>query len=106
MPVIFCGSGRAAPGAAKVRGVGVSEFDDDFMRDLNLRVQEAKRADQLHEGKQALSRVGDDLDDRVNFRVNGVLKYEFERVCKRDHTTISREIKRFMTKVIEDQKVF
>lgn len=80
--------------------------DDDWMRDVRVITESTRRKHELDEGAEALSRVGDDLDARVNFRVNSVLKAEFESVCKRNHTTISREIKRFMTESVRTQKLF
>ena len=60
---------------------------------------------ELESGQMALSSIGADLDDKINLRVNSVLKTEFEKVCKSHHTTLSREIKRFMTEVVRTQRV-
>lgn len=46
-----------------------------------------------------------DLDSVVNFKVNSKLKAEFDRLCKIDHSSVSRELKRYMTAVVRAQKV-
>ncbi len=46
-----------------------------------------------------------DLDSVVNFKVNSKLKAEFDRLCKVEHSTVSRELKRYMTSVIKAQKI-
>jgi antitoxin component of RelBE/YafQ-DinJ toxin-antitoxin module len=37
------------------------------------------------------------------FRVNSELKEAFNKVCKTNHLTLSREIKLFMNKVVKNQ---
>lgn len=44
--------------------------------------------------------VGFELDATINFRVNSELKSQFEEVCKRNHSTISQELKKYMSKVL------
>lgn len=79
---------------------------DDFLRQIERFGEQARFHHSIQKGEQALSLIGQELDDRVNFRVNGVLKDQFEKVCVANHTTISREIKRFMTEVVRLQRVF
>ncbi|MFG9382484.1 hypothetical protein ACEP1N_32940 [Pseudomonas aeruginosa] len=82
-------------------------FDaDEWFQRIQGFAEQGKERIALEKGREALERVGDELDDRVNFRVNSVLKAEFEAVCKQNHTTVSREIKRFMTEVVRAQRVF
>lgn len=83
----------------------MSEREDDYL-DLVRRVSAESRAIHAHSaGLKALSAVTSDLDDRINFRVNSGLKREFEKVCSANHTTVSREIKRFMTAVVRAQEI-
>lgn len=82
-------------------------FDEgDFLKKIQGFAEQGKERIALEKGREALERVGGELDDRVNFRINSVLKNEFEKVCKQNHTTISREIKRFMTEVVKAQRMF
>lgn len=47
--------------------------------------------------------IPDELDSTVNFKLNSKLKEEFEKVCKSNHSNMSRELKIFMTKSISMQ---
>lgn len=42
-----------------------------------------------------------DLDTTFNFKVNSLLKSEFEKVCKKTHSNPSREIKLFMLRAVK-----
>ena len=44
--------------------------------------------------------VGTELDATINFRVNSKLKKKFESVCKANHSSVSRELKLYMSKVL------
>jgi len=55
---------------------------------------------------KALSTLADTQDDRINFRINSLIKQEFERLCKARGSTLSREIKRFMVDAVRTQKLF
>lgn len=79
---------------------------ESFIARIEGFAEQAKMRVAVEQGQYALSQVGAELDDRVNFRINSVLKAEFEKVCKQNHTTISREIKRFMTEVVRSQRTF
>ena len=46
-----------------------------------------------------------DLDTTMNFKVNSLLKEEFNNVCKKSHTNPSREIKLFMLHVVKQGKI-
>lgn len=84
------------------------------MTDKDSRTIEEKAAEWAAQGKirldleagyRAMASVGDDADDKVNLRVNSGLKAEFGKVCKQQHTSISRELKRFMTEVVKTQRL-
>jgi hypothetical protein len=84
------------------------------MTDKDTRTIEEKAAEWAVQGKlrhdleagyRAMSSVGEDADDKVNLRVNSGLKAEFGKVCKHHHTSISRELKRFMTEVVKTQRI-
>ncbi|EMF0867887.1 hypothetical protein V2F01_007093 [Pseudomonas aeruginosa] len=64
---------------------------------------------QLRANQERVSRVlanlADNQDDRINFRINSVIKEEFERLCKARGSTLSREIKRIMVEAIRKQKL-
>ena len=50
----------------------------------------------VQDRQDLLSKVEDsfsDLDTTMNFKVNSLLKEEFNNVCKKSHTNPSREIK-------------
>lgn len=53
-----------------------------------------------------LANLADTQDDRINFRINSVIKEEFERLCKARQSTLSRELKRLMVEAIRAQKLF
>lgn len=58
--------------------------------------------------RDLLSKVEDsfsDLDTTMNFKVNSLLKEEFNNVCKKSHTNPSREIKLFMLNVVKQGKI-
>ena len=42
-----------------------------------------------------------DLDTTMNFKVNSLLKSEFENLCKKSQSNASREIKVFMLKAVK-----
>ncbi|PJF05464.1 hypothetical protein [Acinetobacter seifertii] len=46
-----------------------------------------------------------ELNDVVNFRVSKLLKDEFNRICKDDQSTISRELKRYMLLVVKQGRL-
>jgi hypothetical protein len=59
--------------------------------------------ERVEERRDLLSKVEDsfsDLDTTMNFKVNSLLKEEFNKVCKKSHTNSSREIKLFMLSVV------
>ena len=63
----------------------------------------------VEERRDILSKVEDsfsDLDTTMNFKVNSLLKEEFNNVCKKSHTNPSREIKLFMLNVVKQGKIY
>lgn len=46
-----------------------------------------------------------DLDVTFNLRINKQLKDEFERLCKANHTNMSREVKRYMSLAVSADKL-
>lgn len=55
---------------------------------------------------KVLSNLADTQDDRINFRINSVIKQEFERLCDVKQSTLSRELKRLMIEAIRRQKLY
>lgn len=45
------------------------------------------------------------LDTTMNFKVNSLLKAEFEKVCKKSHSNPSREIKLFMLRAVRQGRL-
>lgn len=79
--------------------------DSPELNRFQKRAQTYKEKEALADGRFALHHIGDELDSTINFRINSVLKSEFEKVCKRNHSSISRELKRFMTEVVRTQSI-
>lgn len=69
------------------------DFDDFDLEKLESIVQSRKL--------QQIKKASHDLDDVINFRVSSVLKDEFNKICKDEQSTISRELKRYMLLVIK-----
>ena len=65
-------------------------------------------AERAQQRRELLLKVEDsfsDLDTTMNFKVNSLLKEEFNNVCKKSHTNPSREIKLFMLNVVKQGKI-
>lgn len=45
------------------------------------------------------------LDTVINFKVNSVVKSEFDAICKTAHSSVSRELKLYMLDVIKKGKI-
>ncbi len=73
--------------------------------------KKAKKADiwnQLVEQQRVthvLANLTEAQDDRINFRINGAIKAEFERLCRAGDSTLSKELKRFMVEAIKRQSL-
>lgn len=55
---------------------------------------------------QILANLADNEDGRINFRINSVIKDDFDRLCRRRGSTLSRELRRFMLQAISRQRFF
>lgn len=53
-----------------------------------------------------LANLADNEDSRINFRINSLIKEEFERLCRSRGSTLSRELRRFMVQAISRQRFF
>ena len=65
-------------------------------------------AERAQQRRELLLKVEDsfsDLDTTMNFKVNSLLKEEFNNVCNKSHTNPSREIKLFMLNVVKQGKI-
>lgn len=45
------------------------------------------------------------LDTTMNFKVNSLLKAEFDKLCKKSHSNSSREIKLFMLRSVSQGRI-
>lgn len=45
------------------------------------------------------------LDTTMNFKVNSLLKSEFDKLCKKSHSNSSREIKLFMLRSVRQGRI-
>ena len=61
--------------------------DDDALKRLQASIDEKSLL--VHQIEQSLS----NLDTTMNFKVNSLLKAEFDKLCKKSHSNSSREIK-------------
>ncbi|MEB3754864.1 hypothetical protein [Acinetobacter sp. MD2(2019)] len=66
---------------------------------------------QIHERKLLRDKMieeitsSTELDDVVNFRVNGALKREFSKICKQNQSSASSELKRYMLQIVKNGRV-
>lgn len=77
--------------------------DSPGLTSFKLRSSSSKAGRSDYAGNVALAQVGADLDGTLNFRVNSGLKAEFDKLCRTNHTSAARELKRFMTEAIRSQ---
>ena len=45
------------------------------------------------------------LDTTLNIKVNSLLKAEFEKLCKKNHSNLSRELKFFMLRSVKQNRL-
>lgn len=65
-------------------------------------------ADRVAEKQRRLDQIkaeSHNLDTVINFKVNSLVKSEFEQICKDAHSSVSRELKLFMLDVIKSGKL-
>jgi hypothetical protein len=73
--------------------------DNDALERLQASIDEKKLlVDQI---EQSLS----NLDTTMNFKVNSLLKAEFDKLCKKSHSNSSREIKLFMLRSVRQGRI-
>ena len=61
--------------------------------------------EQRREKFQQIESSFNDLDARFNFKVNSLLKAEFEKICLASHSNPSRELKLFMLDVVRKGRI-
>lgn len=83
----------------------MSSGDSPELDRFQKRAEAVKEKQSLANGTFALHQVGEELDSTINFRINLGLKTEFEKVCKQNHSSVSRELKRFMTEAVRTQSI-
>jgi len=54
---------------------------------------------------EEITSSSNDLDTVINFKVNSAVKQEFDRICKKDHSSISRELKLYMLQIIRQGRI-
>ena len=73
--------------------------DNDALKRLQTSIDEKTLlVDQI---EQSLS----NLDTTMNFKVNSLLKSEFDKLCKKSHSNSSREIKLFMLRSVRQGRI-
>lgn len=73
--------------------------DNDALKRLQASIDEKTLlVDQI---EQSLS----NLDTTMNFKVNSLLKAEFDKLCKKSHSNSSREIKLFMLRSVRQGRI-
>ena len=75
---------------------------DDFLKSIEIMKQ---GIDDKKLTIQKLEESFSDLDTTFNFKVNSLLKHEFEKVCKVTHSNPSREIKLFMLRAVKQGRI-
>lgn len=73
--------------------------DNDALKRLQASIDE--KALLVAQIEQSLS----NLDTTMNFKVNSLLKAEFDKLCKKSHSNSSREIKLFMLRSVRQGRI-
>ncbi|KPX43056.1 hypothetical protein [Pseudomonas ficuserectae] len=79
---------------------------DDRITNLRQHSEKLKAKDSsngIYKVREA--QVDTALDATINFRIGSTLKSHFDELCRHEHTTVSRELKRYMTEAIRTQKL-
>lgn len=83
---------------------------DDFLKGIQELIsaaasnrEETKEAARAFD--EAIAAIGVDSDVTFNARVNKGLRDEFDLLCKKNHTNMSREVKRYMSLAVSAQKL-
>ena len=73
--------------------------DNDALKRMQQSIDDKRLlVDQI---EQSLS----NLDTTMNFKVNSLLKSEFDKLCKKSHSNSSREIKLFMLRSVRQGRI-
>ncbi|HBM08924.1 MAG TPA: hypothetical protein DD403_12595 [Pseudomonas sp.] len=83
----------------------MTDNDSPSLVEFKRHASSSKAGRSEYAGNVALARVGTELDSTLNFRVNSGLKEQFDLLCKREHSSVAREIKRFMTEAVRTQRL-
>ena len=71
----------------------------DPLKSFTLTIEKSR------ENFQQIESSFNDLDSRFNFKVNSLLKAEFEKICLASHSNPSRELKLFMLDVVRKGRI-
>ena len=74
-------------------------MSDDLFKSFTLTIEEHRQ--KLEQVESSFN----DLDTRFNFKVNSLLKAEFEKICLASHSNPSRELKLFMLDVVRKGRI-
>lgn len=77
-------------------------MDDSFKNHAQIvrerQIERQRRFEQINADSH-------NLDTVINFKVNSVVKSEFDAICKNAHSSVSRELKLYMLSVIKQGKI-
>lgn len=75
--------------------------DDPLSNILNMQ----KNIEHKRQVVEKLEDSFSDLDTTLNIKVNSLLKSEFEKLCKKNHSNLSRELKFFMLRSVKQNRL-
>jgi len=75
----------------------------DAFRERSAKIKDRARGTGVYKVVEA--EQSGDLDTTLTLRINSILKAHFESLCKSEHTTVSREVKRFITEAVRTQSL-
>jgi len=84
----------------------VDSTDNERFKSFTARSDKLKDRDRVsgvYKVREAL--IDGDLDTTITLRINSKLKAHFEELCKIESTTVSREVKRYITEAVRIQKL-
>lgn len=77
-------------------------MEDSFKKHSQLILEKQRERQRNFE---ELKTISHQLDAVVNFKVNSIVKTQFDSICKDSHSTISRELKLYMLQIIKQGKI-
>ena len=77
-------------------------MDNDPLENFQLMVN---NIDSRRQVSEKLEESFSDLDTTLNIKVNSLLKAEFEKLCKKNHSNLSRESKFFMLRSVKQNRL-